>query len=181
LRCELANLGTAIHRDKESPKTVGVVAMIAPDPKPNENKRDAAMMIAEERDRRNKRHRRGLRGGTVAFYMLMTILLPALFPASGGANSPQEVVLSYDQAQRTLEVRITHASKDPATHYVKKVEIKKADKTIAATEYQSQPGQATFAYVYPVEIGDGDLLDVKVTCSVFGSKTVKLDMREKPR
>jgi len=139
------------------------------------------MMIAEERDRRNQRRRRGLRGDAVAACVLMTIFLPALFPASGGANPPQDVVLSYDQARHTLEVRITHASKDPATHYVKKVEIKRADKTIAATEYQSQPGQATFAYVYPVEIGAGDVLEVKVTCSVFGSKTEKLDMRKTPR
>jgi hypothetical protein len=139
------------------------------------------MMIAEKRDRRNRRRRSGLRGDAVATCILMTILLLALFPISGGAHPPQEVVLSYDQAQRTLEVRITHASKDPATHYVKKVEIKRADKTIAATEYQSQPGQATFAYVYPVEIGDGDVLEVKATCSVFGSKTEKLDMRKTPR
>ena len=138
------------------------------------------MMIAKERDRRNRRHRRCLRGDAVAACVLMTLLLPALFPVSGGANAPQEVVLSYDQAQRTLEVRITHPSKDPAAHYVKKVEIKRADKTITATEYQSQPGQATFAYVYPVEIGAGDLIEVKVTCSIFGSKTAKLDMRKTP-
>ena len=90
-------------------------------------------------------------------------------------------MLSYDQAQHTLEVRITHASKDPATHYVKKVEIKRADKTISTTEYQSQPGQATFAYVYPVKIGVEDVLEVKVTCSIIGSKTAKLDMRKTPR
>jgi hypothetical protein len=139
------------------------------------------MMITEERDRRNQRYRRRLLGDAVAACALMTILLTALFPATGGANSPQEVVLSYDQAKRTLEVRITHASKDPATHYVKKVEIRKADKTIAATEYQSQPGEATFAYVYPVEIGPEDVIEVKATCSIFGSKTAKLDMRKTPR
>jgi hypothetical protein len=139
------------------------------------------MMIAEERDRRNQRCRRGLRGAAVQACVLTTILLLTLFPASGGANSPQEVVLSYDQAQRKLEVRITHASKDPATHYVKKVEIKRADKTIATTEYQSQPGEATFAYVYPVEIGAEDVIEVKATCSIFGSKTAKLDMRKTAR
>jgi desulfoferrodoxin (superoxide reductase-like protein) len=139
------------------------------------------MMIAEKRDRKNRRRRKGLRGDAVTACVLMTILMLALFPASGGANSPQEVVLSYNQAQRTLEVRITHASKDPAAHYVKKVEIKRADKTITATEYQSQPGQATFAYVYPVEIGAEDVLEVKATCNIFGSKTEKLDMRKTPR
>ena len=139
------------------------------------------MMIAEERDRRNQRRRSGLRGDAIAACVLMTILLTALFPASGGANSPQEVVLSYDQTKRALEVRITHASKDPATHYVKKVEIRKADKTIAATEYQSQPGQTTFAYVYPVEIGPEDVIEVKATCNIFGSKTATLDMRKEPR
>ena len=139
------------------------------------------MMIAEEKDRRNQRRRRGLRGDAVAACVLMTILLPALFPASGGANAPQEVVLSYDQAKHALEVRITHTSKDPAAHYVKKVEIKRADKTIATTEYQSQPGQATFTYVYPVEIGAQDVLEVKATCNIFGSKTATLDMRKTPR
>ena len=135
-------------------------------------------MIAEERDQKNQRRRRRVHGATIAAYALMTILLTAILPAIGGANSPQEIVLSYDQAKRTLEVRITHTSKDPAAHYVKKVEIRKADKTIATTEYQSQPGQATFSYVYPVEIDAEDIIEVKATCNIFGSKTEKLDMRK---
>lgn len=61
-------------------------------------------------------------------------------------------------------------------------EIKEdANMTISTTEYQSQPGQATFAYVYPVKIGVEDVLEVKVTCSIIGSKTAKLDMRKTPR
>ena len=139
------------------------------------------MMIAEERDQKNQRSRRRVHGVAVAACALMTILLTALFPAIGGANSPQEIVLSYDQAKRTLEVRITHTSKDPAAHYVKKVEIKRADKTIATAEYQSQPGQAPFASVYPLEIGAEDVIEVKATCNIFGSKTEKLDMRKTPR
>lgn len=139
------------------------------------------MTIAEKRDRKNQRRRSCLCGDVVVVYVLVTLFLPFLFPASGGANSPQEVVLSYDQTRHTLEVRITHTSKDPVAHYVKKVEIKRADKTISTTEYQSQPGEATFSYVYPVEIGDGDVLEVKATCSIFGSKTAKLDMRKTPR
>ena len=139
------------------------------------------MMIPEERLQKNPRDRGRLHGGAVAACILMTALLPALLPASGAAHPPKEVVLSYDQAKHTLEVRITHISKDPASHYIKKVEIKKNGKASGVTEYQSQPGQATFAYVYPVEIGPVDVLDVTVTCSIFGSKTEKLDMRKTPR
>jgi hypothetical protein len=123
---------------------------------------------------RNPKGRARLHGGAVAACILMTALLPALLPAPGAAHPPKEVVLSYDQAKHTLEVRITHPSPNPAAHYIKKVELKKNDQTISATEYQSQPGQATFAYLYPVEIGAVDVLEVMVTCSVFGSKTEKL-------
>ena len=131
------------------------------------------MIIPEERLQKNPRGRGRLHG--VAVCILMTALLLVLLPAPGAANPPKEVVLSYDQAKHTLEVRITHPSQNPAAHYIKKVELKKNDRTISATEYQSQPGQATFAYVYPVEIGPVDVLDVTVTCSIFGSKTEKLD------
>ena len=139
------------------------------------------MIIPEERLQKNPRGRGRLNGGAVAACILMTALLLALLPAPGAANPPKEVVLSYDQAKHTLEVRITHPSQNPAAHYIKKVELKKNDRTISATEYQSQPGQETFTYVYPVEIGPADVLEVKVTCSVFGSKTEKLDMRKTPR
>ena len=132
------------------------------------------MMIPEERLQKNPRGRGRLHGGAVAVCILMTALLLALLPAPGGAHSPKEVVLTYDQAKQTLEVRITHVVSDPAKHFITNVEIRKAGKTISKTEYQSQPEQATFAYVYPVEIGPADVLEVTVTCSIFGSKTEKL-------
>jgi len=104
----------------------------------------------------------------------MTALLLALLPAPGGAHPPKEVVLTYDQAKQTLEVRITHVVSDPAKHFIEKVEIRKAGKTISQTEYQSQPGPETFSYTYPLDAAPGDLIEVKASCSIFGSKTEKL-------
>ncbi len=132
------------------------------------------MIIPEERLQKNPRGRGRLHGGAVAVCILMTALLLALFPAPGGAHPPKEVVLSYDQAKQTLEVRITHVSKDPASHYIKKVEIKKNGKASSVTEYQSQPGPETFSYTYPLDAAPGDVIEVKATCSIFGSKTEKL-------
>jgi hypothetical protein len=132
------------------------------------------MMIPEERCPRNPRGRGRLHGGAVAACILMTALLLTLLPAPGAANPPKEVVLSYDQAKHTLEVRITHPSQNPASHYIKKVEIKKNDKASGVTEYQSQPGPETFSYTYPLDAAPGDIIEVKATCSYFGSKTEKL-------
>jgi hypothetical protein len=131
------------------------------------------MTCPKERCRNPKGSAR-LYGGTVAACILMIALLPALLPATGAAHPPKEVALSYDRAKHMLEVRITHSSPNPAAHYINKVEIKKNNQTISAAEYQSQPGQATFAYLYPVGIGPVDVLEVTVACSVFGSKTEKL-------
>ena len=132
------------------------------------------MMITEERRSRNPRGGGRLHGAAIAACILMTALLLTLLPAPGAAHPPKEVVLSYDQAKNTLEVRITHASKDPASHYIKKVEIKKNGKAIGVTEYQSQPGPETFSYTYPLDAAPGDVIEAKGTCVIFGSKTGKL-------
>ncbi len=132
------------------------------------------MMIQDERRCKHPEGRGRFCGGTIAACILMTAILLALLPASGGAHSPKEVVLSYDPAKKTLEVRITHGVSDPAKHFIDAVEIRKAGKTISKTEYQSQPGETTFVYSYPLDAAPGDAIEVKASCSVFGSKTGKL-------
>ncbi|MCX5821032.1 MAG: hypothetical protein NT047_14165 [Deltaproteobacteria bacterium] len=132
------------------------------------------MIIPEERLQKNPSGRGRLHGGAVTACILMTALLLALLPAPGAAHPPKDVVLSYDQAKQTLEVRITHGVSDPAKHFIEKVEIRKAGKTISQTEYRSQPEQTTFVYSYPLDAAPGDVIEVKAACSVFGSKTEKL-------
>jgi hypothetical protein len=132
------------------------------------------MMIPEERLQKNPRGRGRLHGGAITACILMTALLLALLPAPGGAHSPKEVVLTYDQTKQTLEVRITHGVSNPASHYIKKVEIKKNGKASGVTEYQSQPGPETFSYTYPLDAAPGDLIEATGSCVIFGSKTGKL-------
>jgi len=109
--------------------------------------------------------------------ILVTTLLQLGFPFRAAANSPKEVLLTYDSAAKTLTVQITHPSSSPTFHYIEKVEIKKGGKTISSTDYKSQPDQATFPYVYPIEADPGDVLEVKASCSIFGSKTEKLTVK----
>ena len=109
--------------------------------------------------------------------ILLTTLLQLGFPFPAAANAPKEVLLTYDAAAKTLTVQITHSSSSPSWHYVAKVEIKKGGKTISTTDYKSQPDQATFSYVYPIEAAPGDVLEVKASCSIFGSRTEKLTVK----
>jgi hypothetical protein len=109
--------------------------------------------------------------------ILLTTLLQLGLPFQAAANAPKEVLLTYDSAAKRLTVQITHSSSSPTFHYIDKVEIKKGGKTISTTEYNSQPDQATFSYVYPIEAAPGDVLEAKVGCSIFGSKTEKLTVK----
>ncbi|MEW6334962.1 MAG: hypothetical protein AB1558_11900 [Thermodesulfobacteriota bacterium] len=115
--------------------------------------------------------------GISAKALSLTALLQLGLPFRAAANAPQEVRLSYEAASKNLTVRITHGSAWPAFHYIEKVEIKKGGKTVSSTEYSSQPAQETFSYVYPVEASPGDLLEVRVSCSIFGSSTEKLTVK----
>lgn len=112
--------------------------------------------------------------GIFAKGFLLAASLQLGFPFWAAASSPKEVLLTYDATTRKLTVRITHSSAAPEFHYIEKVEIKKGGKSISATEYKSQPDQATFSYVYPLEAAPGDVLEVKAICSILGSKTEKL-------
>ena len=129
------------------------------------------------RNERIQTNRRDFLGISVKGILLTPLLLLG-FPFQAAANAPKEVLLSYDAAARMLTVQISHSSSSTGFHYIEKVEIKKGGKTIATTDYKSQPDQATFSYVYPIEAAPGDVLEVKVSCSIFGSRTEKLTVNK---
>jgi hypothetical protein len=101
---------------------------------------------------------------------LVTAVVLLAFPFPAAAHAPTALALSYDAAAQALTVEITHASQSPATHFIKKVEISRDGKVLSTTEYKSQPGQATFSYTYPLD-NPGGTLEVRVSCSIFGSRT----------
>ncbi|MEN6466166.1 MAG: hypothetical protein ABFD62_13375 [Syntrophaceae bacterium] len=110
-------------------------------------------------------------------FALLT-LLPAVFvifllyPGAAFANSPKEVKLSYDASTQMLRADITH-SPISGSHYVEKVEVRKNGQVAAVQEYKGQSGE-TFTYTARVAAAPGDVIEVKATCSRFGSKTEKL-------
>ena len=104
--------------------------------------------------------------------ILAAVAFFTLYPATAGAHGPKEVKLAYDIGSKTLEATITHTPHSES-HYINKVEIKKNGEVVTLQEYTSQIGD-TFAYSYKVEAVAGDVIELKASCSRFGSRTEKL-------
>jgi len=98
--------------------------------------------------------------------------LTSLCPTTVNAHAPKKVILAYDGATKTLSVTVTHTYFSEG-HYINKVEIMKNGKVIAVQEYKGQPSE-TFTYTYKVDAVSGDTLEVKASCSRFGSLSEKI-------
>ena len=78
------------------------------------------------------------------------------------AHPPQDMILDYDLGTSDLSVTITHETPAPTIHYIYKVDIDLNDELIISEEYDSQPTNDIFTYVYVVEAEIGD--EITVTC-----------------
>ena len=86
------------------------------------------------------------------------------------AHPPKDVNISYDLAQQTLSVVITHKTTFTSRHYIESVTITKNGTILSTQEYTNQPKESPFTYTYPIHAAAGDMIEVKATCKIFGSK-----------
>jgi hypothetical protein len=100
-----------------------------------------------------------------------------IYPQMSLANPPRNVQLSYDSNSQMLEVTITHKSPFPNFHYIKIVEIKINGNIVSTNRYKNQPDKATFAYSYKVPAKAGETIEVKASCSLYGSKIINLNVQ----
>lgn len=114
----------------------------------------------------------------VTIGILLAVFLFTLIPVAAYAHAPKEVALAYNRDSQTLTVTITHKSPSPGFHYISKVEIKKNGTAVSTNEYKNQPDKETFDYSYKIQAAEGDAIEVKVTCSLFGSKTVSTTIKK---
>ena len=124
-------------------------------------------MTINQRIRRTSRGQKRWMIAASAYFIAFSLLA---FPLQALAHAPTALALSYDATAQLLTVEITHGSQNPGSHFIKKVEITRDGQTLSTTEYKSQPNQATFSYTYPLD-NPGTVLDVKASCSIFGSRT----------
>ena len=107
------------------------------------------------------------------------LLLSTIFLALPAiAHPPQDMVLDYDLETSELSVTITHETPAPTIHYIYKVDIDLNDELIISEEYDSQPTNDIFTYVYVVEAEIGDEITVTSYCNIQGSITRSITVRD---
>ncbi|MEQ8152543.1 MAG: hypothetical protein ABRQ32_06535 [Smithellaceae bacterium] len=116
-------------------------------------------------------NRDGLRKFSAGLILSALLALLLAFPVPASANSPSDVQLTYLDKEQTLQVRITHKSFVPNSHYIAKVEIQKNSEKPLVYEYKSQSDKEAFTYTYKLPLNKGDRVDVNVICNLFGSRS----------
>ena len=101
--------------------------------------------------------------------MSVTVLGLFSFPTFTQANSPSNMVITYEASTTTLNVTITHNVADESTHFIESVTIKVNDSTVETQTYTSQPTTSTFIYQYTnINATTGDVIIVTAVCNISG-------------
>jgi hypothetical protein len=112
--------------------------------------------------------------GTGRFIVLgavSLIIALCISAAPSGAHSPAAMSLAYNDTAGELAVTITHQVIDPATHYVREVQVRADGQTVKTIPYPSQPTPTTFTYIYPLQVQAGTSVTVDASCILGGSIT----------
>ena len=109
------------------------------------------------------------------FCILLAILLFVMI-GTAAAHSPSRLQLAYSEQTGEVVMTVTHVVDDPATHFVRKAEIRKNGETVISETYTGQPSKDTFTYRYPLILSPGDEIVATAECSIGGSATARFIM-----
>jgi len=110
----------------------------------------------------------------IGMLMLSTIIIAT--PAM--AHPPQDMEINYDLETSELSVTITHETPAPTVHFIYKVDVEVNDNMIISEEYDNQPTNDIFTYIYTLTAEIGDVIDVTAYCNIQGSLTRSITVRD---
>ena len=119
----------------------------------------------------------GLHRRTAAvLFLLITGTALLAFPAA--AHAPSNITIVYNPDMHKLFVTVIHPVDDPATHYLKSVQVRLNGNVISDPQYTSQPSKTAPIYSYDVMANPGDSVWVTATCVKGGSLEAHTEIRK---
>lgn len=107
-------------------------------------------------------------------YFLLGLSFFLSYPMAVMAHPPKSLTAEYDNQSQKLTIRIDHGSFSSKMHYISNVEVKKNAQVVINQTYKNQSDKNPFEYTYEIPAKVGDVLEIKATCNMYGSKTVSI-------
>jgi RNA-binding protein YhbY len=93
------------------------------------------------------------------------------------AHPPQDIQITFDAKAKMLSAVIVHNVSNPATHFIKEVDIALNGKEIIKQKMSRQDNNVSQSVMYVIpDANEGDLISVEGYCSISGklSKEIKV-------
>jgi hypothetical protein len=117
----------------------------------------------------------------ILIYVLLGLAFFFSYPMSVMAHPPKSLTAEYDITSQKLTVRIDHGSFSSSMHYINKIEVKKNAQVVINQTYKTQPDKNPFEYTYEIPAQAGDVLEIKASCNMYGSKTVSITVAKEDK
>ena len=107
--------------------------------------------------------------------VLVSLCVVAGFSATSFAHGPRVITLDFDSALHLLTVDVDHSVTDSAKHFVNKIEVFLNDSLVITQDMMQQLSRTTQKVSYIIiDAASGDVVRVKATCNMFGSKEASI-------
>jgi len=102
--------------------------------------------------------------------LVIAVFLSVLTAVSTAyAHPPSDIKITFDSETKMLEAVIVHNTNNPATHYIKKVDVGLNGKEIIEHQISREDNNQTQEVRYFIpDAKDGDVISVEGYCSISG-------------
>lgn len=110
------------------------------------------------------------------FFLIVFVFILAL--ATTYAHPPSDIMITFDANTKILKAVIMHNTSNPASHYIKKVDLGLNGKKIIEHTISKQDNNESQTVSYLIsDLKDGDLLSVEGYCSISGKLLKEIIVR----
>jgi len=112
----------------------------------------------------------------IAAFLIVFVFVAAISTAY--AHPPSDIKITFDAKTKMLQAVIMHNTSNPASHYIKKVDVGLNGKEIIeqAVSKQDNNESQTVAYLIP-NVKDGDVISVEAYCSISGKLQKEISVK----
>lgn len=110
---------------------------------------------------------------------LLVIFLLLFSVSFSYAHPPSDIKITFDPKTKILQATIIHNTSNPATHYIKKVDVGLNGKEIIEHDISRQDNNEvqTISYLIP-DAKAGDVISVEGYCSISGKLKKEIAIKE---